>query len=272
MRPGGADQPPGVCGGYINFNTKDPTMSPHRATAWLSVFGLLVLSCCIAGDRPARADQPPEDQETVTSKSNGRTPAAGVNFRKQLGLPFASLSTLGSRIDASRRAHDPVALANAAHELAVAESVSGKKASVTSSALLKESAELAAMRRQEKELQAVLKVQQQLETAEDNIALLNNSINLAKQQIRSEQRAAAQDTEPGWGPRTVVLNNYTTQYLDLFVNGYYKGQVAPGMQQTFIIEHRWNPTTLTASGDEDIENFGPRYIWGKFQKYTWNVN
>ena len=74
-------------------------------------------------------------------------------------------------------------------------------------------------------------------------------------------------------PRTrkVVVNNYTTQYLDIYVNGNYKTQIAPGATQVCTIEHRWNPTVLTAYGNEDEINWGPKYIWGKFDKYTWNI-
>jgi hypothetical protein len=67
------------------------------------------------------------------------------------------------------------------------------------------------------------------------------------------------------------VNNYTTQYLDIYVNGNYKTQVAPGSTQICTIEHRWNPTVLTAYGNEDTNNWGPRYIWGRFTKYTWNI-
>jgi hypothetical protein len=34
----------------------------------------------------------------------------------------------------------------------------------------------------------------------------------------------------------------------------------------FVIEHRWNPTVLTVIGEEDIDTWGPRYIWGRFPK------
>jgi hypothetical protein len=70
----------------------------------------------------------------------------------------------------------------------------------------------------------------------------------------------------------VVINNTTTQYLDIWVNGNYKTQVQPGATQTIVIEHRWNPTVLTADGDEDSSTWGPRYIWGRFTKYTWNFD
>ncbi len=83
-----------------------------------------------------------KDVQVVTSKASKRVPATTINFKKAYGLPFDSLATLGSRIDAARRKPDPVTLAHAASELAVAEKVSGKKASLTSKALLAESAEL----------------------------------------------------------------------------------------------------------------------------------
>jgi hypothetical protein len=58
----------------------------------------------------------------------------------------------------------------------------------------------------------------------------------------------------------------------VYVNGIYKGEIGPGLAQTIVIEHRWNPTVLTAYGDEDIDTWGPRTIWGRFQTYTWNIN
>jgi hypothetical protein len=240
-----------------------------RATAWLSVLGLLTLAGVIRADPPGQGEA--SDQEVVKSAATRKTPAATVNFRQQLNLPFSSLNTLGSRIDAARRAHDPVALANAAQELALAEKVSGKKASVTSTQLAKEAAELAKLRRKDKEMQAVLKVSEQVQAEADDIATLNNTIAMTKQQIAADQASVNANLEPTWSPRTVVVNNYTPQYLDIYVNGNYKVQVAPGMQQTFLIEHRWNPTVLTAYGNDDSVTWGPRSIWGRFKKYTWNV-
>ena len=102
-------------------------------------FGLLSVA---GGDAPKQDDPAAADKEKIDTKATPRPSAAGVKFRKELGLPLSSLNTLGTRIDAARRAHDPVALAHAASELATAEKVSGKKASLTSLELAKESAEL----------------------------------------------------------------------------------------------------------------------------------
>jgi hypothetical protein len=94
---------------------------------------------------------------------------------------------------------------------------------------------------------------------------------MTQAQIKAEKEVWNSNQEPTWKPRTVVVNNYMTQYLDIYVNSYYKTQVQPGMQQTIMVEHRWNPTVLKAYGNEDIDTWGPRYIWGRFDKYTWNI-
>src|SRR5689334_18864141 len=106
-------------------------MSRHRGRAGLALLGCLALACFVPAEQPKPADPASQDKQVDSSKAVRRKPAASVNFRKELGLPFATLGTLGSRIDAARRAPDPVALAHAANELAVAEKVSGKQASLT---------------------------------------------------------------------------------------------------------------------------------------------
>jgi hypothetical protein len=247
-------------------------MSLHRMIAGLAVVSCLGLACFALAAQPAKDDRAAEDKEVVDSKAARRPSAASVNFRKELNLPLATLGTLGTRIAAARRSADPVALAHAASELAVAEKVSGKKASLTSATLIKESAELAALRRREAELQSVLEVSQMIAAQQKNIELLNQSLALARQQAKEAREAIRMNQEPTWAPRTVVVNNFTTQYLDVYVNGNLKGNVGPGQQQVWTIEHRWNPTVLTAYGNEDDQTWGPRYIWGRFKKYTWNIN
>src|SRR5262245_48681024 len=104
---------------------------------------VLILESVRSDAQPPKRNPQKDDKQIVDSKAQKRTLAASIQFNKELGLPYKSLTTLGSRIDTARRGHDPVSLAHAASELSVAEKVSGKQASVTSSTLLKESAELA---------------------------------------------------------------------------------------------------------------------------------
>jgi hypothetical protein len=250
-------------------------MSLHRGKVGLAVMlgclALIYVVSVVPAEQAKTSDDTAKDEEVVKSKATQTPSASSINFRKELKLPFDSLSTLGSRIDAARRKPDPVALAHAANELATAEKVSGKKASITSKELAKEAAELAGLRKQEQELNAVLHVNEQMMMEQDNILSIKKDIAMSQAQIKADKEAWDRKQEPTWKPRKVVVNNYTTEYLDVYVNGHYKVQVQPGMQQTFMIEHRWNPTVLKAFGNEDINTYGPRYIWGRFDKYTWNI-
>jgi hypothetical protein len=220
------------------------------------------------------ADQPPKppDQQVVDSKADKRPSAATIDFRKEYNLPLPSLGTLGARIESARRAPDPVSLGHAASELAVAEKVSGKKASLTSAKLIKEAAELASLRRQEAELRTTLQLTKQISDEQQNVTLLQEQIDAANKFTREEREKIQRNEEPSGAPRKILVNNYTTQYVDVYVNGYPKMQLEPGGSKWCVIEHKWNPTVLKAYGSEDVTQWGPRYIWGEYKTYTWNLN
>src|SRR5262249_54092840 len=207
----------------------------------------------VLGQAPGKdAPAASEDKEVVDSKATRRPAAASVNFRRELNLPLPTLSTLGPRVAAARRSPDPVALAHAANELAVGEKVSGKKASLTSASLIKEAAELASLRQQQAELQAVLHVSDQVAAEQDTILNLRKTIAAAQAQAKLEVEAVRKNEEPTWTPRKVVVNNYTTQHLLVYVNGQSKlPMVYPVGQQVFFIEHSGNPTVLTTPDDDD---------------------
>jgi hypothetical protein len=250
------------------------TVSVRNRLLLLAVLALLSLGVVslAGGDEPKKDDPAAADKEKIDTKATRRKTAASVRFRKELGLPLATLNTLGSRIDAARRAHDPVALANAANELGVAEKASGKKASLLAKELIKESAQLAALRRQEKELRAVTAAANQIAETDDTLKTLQTILDQAKASAAADSEAIRMNQEPTWKPRTIIVNNYTSQYLDIWCNGNYKVQIAPGLAQSFVIEQRFNPVVLTADGDEDDFTWGPEHIWGRFNKYTWNIN
>jgi hypothetical protein len=253
-------------------SVKEIVVSSLGAKFGLAALLFLPLIPLTLAEDVKKEDATPEDKQVVDSKVVRGKPATSVKFRKELNLPYSSLNTLGPRIDAARRASDPVTLAHAANELAVAERVSGKKASLTSSQLIRESAELAKLRRQQKELEAVQRVSEQIAGEDDTIALIRKEIALAQAEATRDTEAYKQNLEPTWKPRKVIVNNYTTEYLAITVNGNYKMEVEPGMTKICIIEHRWNPVVLWAYGNEDIDKWGPREIWGRFNTYTWNIN
>ncbi len=213
-----------------------------------------------------------DDEQSVKTNPTKSVPASTVKFRKELNLPYPSLGTLGSRIDAARRSGDPVALAHAASELAVAEKVSGKKASLTSSQVMKESAELASLRRQVAELKAVQNVSEKVLIAQEQLDSLKKMIDFAQTQTEADKKALLSKEEPTHAPRKIVVNNYSTQFIDIQVNGFLKGQVSPGTTKTFTIDEMWNPIVLKGYGDEDAQMWGPVELQGQFKSYTWNLN
>jgi hypothetical protein len=224
-----------------------------------------------AKDAPPKKEEAKKDKQVVSTKPTKYVPATSINFKKAYKLPFHSLGTLGARIEAARRRPDPVALAHTASELAIAEKVSGQKASLTSKQLLAESAELARMRRQVAELKATFALHQQIAKEATDEAYWAKQIAIANQTAKAETAAVLRNELPSGAPRKVLLNNYTTQYIDLYVNGNYKIQVLPGASSWCVIEHKWSPTILKAYGDQDVDIWGPRTIYGTFQTYTWNI-
>jgi hypothetical protein len=245
-------------------------VNSHRLIVWLALALVIGLMSRSAADDPKKPD-PKDEKQVLDSKAEKRSSATGVDFKKELNLPFQSLGNLGSRIESARRAHDPVGLAHTANELSVAEKVSGKKATLTSTDLMKESAELAKLRKQADELKATLQVAQQIASEQTLVTNLKESIADADRITKDETKAIQMKEEPT-GPRQLLINNYTTQYADIWVNGYLKMQVPPGQSKYCTIEHKWNPTVLKAYGNDDSTTWGPKYIWGTFKTYTWNLN
>jgi uncharacterized protein (TIGR03000 family) len=164
---------------------------------------------------PAGPKDREKDEQSVTSKAEKRVRATRVDFKKAFGLPFESLGTLGSRIEAARRKPDPVALGHAASELAVAEKVSKKKAALTSAALLEEAGELARQRRQSAELLAYYTHKFQMAEKAVDLREWNEQLGFADYAADQEREAGLGGTPPPDTSRRVLLNNRTTQHIDL---------------------------------------------------------
>ncbi len=246
-------------------------MSVQRFTFPATFLGLLSFVVPLSVGQDAKDEPKPKDKQVIDSRPEKRKLAAGVNFKKELGLPYPSLGTLGARIDSARRQSDPVSLGHAASELAVAEKVSGKQATLTSTKLYKEAVQLARLRRDVAELRAMLAMNYQITNAQGEATLLQQDIDQAKQFAQNEKRQIEMNQEPT-GPRKLIVNNYTTQYIDVTVNGRLKMQVPPGESRWCMIEHKWNPTVLEGYGNEDLDKWGPKTILGDFKTYTWNIN
>jgi hypothetical protein len=227
---------------------------------------LLALGLCAAGLASlSLADEPTKVQiESTKKKAEKGQPASNINFSKALGLSFDSLNTLGARIDAARRTPDPVALASMANELAIAEKVSGKKASLTSEELWKQAEQLAEMRSISTELKAL-----SLMAADSNAR-----DKLTKRAADAEKSEALQRDAVKQGVRTRGINgtlrvvNKTDDVLYVFVNGFRAGQVGRfGVADFYLQDSLEGQTYLRAEsldGDEYVQTVSnPRnyYQW-----------
>ncbi len=205
------------------------------------------------------------DKKDVRSFAHRLPRAKNIDFGKQLNLPFKSLETLGSRIDKARDEHDPVALAHAAGELDVAEKVSGKKAELTSKTLLNQAVELAKLRQQAPELRATLHVAKQIN---QDATAISNLQKMIKRADDITQEDVSGDTVPKGISTPVFIKNKTGQWVSIYVNGSYNLRIPP-FKGKWCFARNLRPTVLTAVSTSYY--WPPRYVWGTFSMYTWEL-
>lgn len=177
------------------------------------------------------------------AKSSKQALAASINFTKAFDLAYDSLSTLGSRIDQARKAPDPVGLANCARELAIAEQVSKKAASLTSETLMKEAAELAKQRFDAAELKAV-----GLMVGNETMAKELNTAAARAEKAEAERIANAKDGVKSRGIQgRLHVDSRVGTTISVYVDGRYVGTMGPyGDIYPYIGQTPWETTFLTA--------------------------
>jgi hypothetical protein len=200
-------------------------------------------------------------EKKVEAKAEKYTPASTIDFGGELGLPFAALTTLGSRIEAARRAPDPVALAAAGEELAAAEKVAGKKAALTADVVLKEAAELAKARGNSKELMMVAELVKG-DAAKDLLDEANKA-------AEAEKVPQSTGKEEGRGARFLRIYNATHEGVDIYVNGERIGHVREHRRETFPLHMRHDRVVLFARHHH--RTWGPARIHGEYETYTWEL-
>jgi len=211
------------------------------------------------------------DKENTTEGSDKgvkRVSAASVDYSAELELPFATLTTLGSRIESARQSADPVGLASAAMELKIAEQVSdGKKAAPSSSELIAEAANLAEIRGVSVELRAVA-------AAIDDKELTTKLKELADDAaIREEEAIAA--SKAGEKPKGIhgelIFNNESHEHVHVYYNGREIGHADPHEHKHFHVHdhaHR-HYFDLKAVGHHHTWR---RHVHGDFRNYTWTIH
>lgn len=235
-------------------------LTNHRSVpltcALLSLF-LVIGSVCAAQDQPGKKIE-------IKTKNTKAERAGKVDFAEALGLNLASVSNLGARIDAAREAMDPVALASAARDLAAAEKVADKQASITAAELAKESVDLAKLRSQPQELRVV--------------ALLSgdNSVQSELEKLATDvekRLQAAKDGDKARGIQgTLFVENYTKWYITIYVDGINVGVMRPfGTGSVFVGDPAFYMTTLYGRAPGTTITWGPVGVSDPKGNYLWKL-
>ena len=206
-----------------------------------------------------------DDKETITTKGEKGTSAATIDFGAELGLSFASLKGLGLRIDQARSAPDPVGLAVAARELAVAEKVSGKTAKITAADLMKEAVQMVQRRLIPEELKA--------------LALLVHDKAAAKELTEAAAKAQAMvdARKSGEKPRGIegrlYVNNKTAYYVRVYVDSRYVGTVDPySTSSMYVGAAPFTDTVLYAQAPGTSIYWPTTRVSQRVRNYYWNLN
>lgn len=199
------------------------------------------------------------------AKGEKRTPATTIDFQNSLGLSFDSLRGLGARIEQARTAADPVGLAAAARELAVAEKTSGKSASVKSADLLKEATEMARQRNNPDELKAVAL----LAGDKEDRKALNDQAAKAQKELLARKNGEKKRGITG----TLSVINQTRWYIRIYVNYQYVGTVRPfATGSVFVGNSAFGTTVLYASAPGTALTWGPRSVTQAVGDISWTLS
>jgi len=228
----------------------------------------MVLTACLVLCLTASGDEPKKDAGK-DQKIDGKavTLARTIDFSGNLGLDFATLKTLGVRIDQGRETPDPVGLALAASELAMAEKVSAKQAAVKAADLLTEAVDMAKHRQQPEELRALAfmvgddKVRTGLEKQADAIV------------------KAQKSGERGRGIGTLTVFNNSGRTVAIYVNDQFVGNVRANNEGSFPVG-QYGPDIQDLEGPLETKiiarsgkyHWGPRVVSKDVQNYKFTLN
>jgi hypothetical protein len=181
----------------------------------------------------------------LESKAEKGTCAVAVDFAKDLGLSFPSLTTLGARIEQARQHSDPVGLALAGRELAIAEKVSGKQTTIKGSDLLKEAAQLAKRRFDPAELKAVAMLT-------DSMGADLKDLVAKAEKAQADAKAAKNAGEKSRGiQRTLHADSRVTSTISVYVDGRYIGTMGSfGDIYYYVGQTPWETTYLSARSSD----------------------
>jgi hypothetical protein len=212
-----------------------------------------------AQDKQSDKAEGKQEVEKVNSKAEQEDQARFIDFSRQLGLSIACLTDLGEKIDAARKASDPIELAMCAKLLEAAEGVVGeeKRASLTSKALLTEAVELAKMRSVPAELVTLGK----LVGGKDS-----KDLNTLAESVIDEQTKSGEKTRDITGD--LHVDNESHDHVDIYIDGRYVGVVPGHGHQTFHVHNAYH----AVARDHEGHVWRADFHHGHYHHYDWTLH
>jgi hypothetical protein len=234
-----------------------------------SLFNVMLLSALVSGAFPtgvAAQDPAKTKGEPLTIETKATTPTPIPDFVAAYGLSFSSTHSLGQRLMDARKMSDPVALAMIGTEMAVDEEVSGKKAGLTSAAIMSEARDLAKIRAKEKELAAVAMLLKDKAAAQELTEMMGPA-----RDAEAKLAAKIKSGERALGIRVLHVVNQTEHHLSVRVNGEHVGWIEPfNEREYFLPQHHHHQHFLHLSAhDHQGQQWHAQEFTGDMERFTW---
>jgi hypothetical protein len=194
--------------------------------------------------------------------------ACSVNFGKELGLALDFLDGIGHRISTARKGPDPVDLALCSQALEVAETVSGKKAPITSAQIRTEAIDLAKLRGYSQELTAVALIVPDANVKKE----LQTQATIADKREKEAQAALKSGEAPKELDGTLTVANHSGECVRIYVSGRYVGEVHPGQTASYHVHDHNAHTVLQAYCEGDGHLVSNKVVYGHKHSYYWHIH
>jgi hypothetical protein len=215
--------------------------------------------------KPGSSQTPSGPEQNIESKKEKAPPVP--DFARSYGLPFESVSTLGSRLVDARQKYDPIALALIATEIGIAEKVSGKRADLTAGDVKKEAVELAIMRRRGLELTAM-----SLMVSDEAVAKKLTDLAEKAKQEEADRVARFKSGERDKGIHVLEVRNTTPVPVSVRINGIHLGWVQGVSQVVFNTSQFYEPNQIFLSAHDQFGDiFRSEYHTGRHHYFVWTL-
>jgi hypothetical protein len=222
-------------------NAGTTMLTKRHLALGLATLAMIGLSSWGRAQTPTQGKQTESETKVIRSKLEKHVLATAHDYKNVYDLPFRTLATIGHRIELARVAPDPIALAEIAGEMKIAEEVSGKKSPLTSEQLMAEAVHLVQMRHVPEELKALSLM---VEDEQTKAALKKQSEAADKFERERSARLAAGERGKGLNG-TLIVVNHTDDVLYIYVDGVCVGQVQPfGTGQYFVNDNPYLARTF----------------------------